>query len=108
MGYVLMNMLSRVRTRSGQLVVGNLSLNLSGVPSQCVGLPQLLRALLPAHILIPLSIKRLESRPFSPKKDNERNRLCAGEFQVPQGTHITVDERSLTTGKLQDIGCRNL
>jgi len=109
-------MVSRVHSRMDATALGNFSLGLShvgvahsnDVKAAIHALTSLLSELLPASATLDLSIERLNSRKFSPRKDYQVNRLVSGPLQLPTDTHLVLDETAMQAGKLNDHGCRNL
>jgi hypothetical protein len=67
-----------------------------------------LAAVLPRGALLPLRIDLLNSLPFYPIRGDAAPKLASGLLQLPQGTHVTVDETTLASGQLGPQGVRNL
>ena len=45
---------------------------------------------------------------FVPRKDYHENRLVSGQLQLPAGTHLILDETTMTDGQLTADGVRNV
>ncbi|CAA6656949.1 unnamed protein product [Spirodela intermedia] len=89
--FILLHLLSRVRARVDVVVVGKLSVNLTGFTRET----------------IPLSVEYLNTTQLQPRKDNSTGRMIAGILQLAQGTHLTVDETRLDAGTLNAAGVEN-
>jgi hypothetical protein len=114
---LLYSLISRVLTRRGEVPIGKLSLNITGCPAAATaGGPSpvwtsvgaVLTELLPSLHVMPLSIEKLNSAKLIPEKDYEANVLVYGELQMPAGSTLLLDETTLTSGKLDEAGVRNL
>ncbi|KAI8987216.1 putative alanine racemase-domain-containing protein [Pilobolus umbonatus] len=119
--YVLLQLLSRVTTKSTGFKLGNFSLNLSGFPNHitpktdkdklCLSNPaskcfaDVISNLTAHSVELPLTIDTLNGSKFSPKSVNEN--LESGLLQLVDGTTLIVDETVLNEGQLVDSGVRN-
>jgi len=109
--YTLLHLLSRLYLRRDVLVLGKFALNLHNVTNR-EDWPRRLATVLSLftshHHFLPLSRAALDSRPFTPVKDFEANRLVTGVLQLPAGMHLTIDETVMTDGDLGSQGLKNL
>ncbi|KAI8059529.1 putative alanine racemase-domain-containing protein [Gongronella butleri] len=124
---VLLQLLSKVSTHVHDLKIGQFSLNLTNVPCDAPvaanghaaadsslaltnaasrALASLLQDLVLHQVSLPLTLETLNKSWFFPRSENED--LRAGLLQLVPGTHVLVDETSLTEGKLGDQGVRNM
>ncbi|XWS74486.1 hypothetical protein CRYUN_Cryun01aG0002200 [Craigia yunnanensis] len=111
--FMLLHLLSKVHTRVDDVAVGKLSLNLVGLSKESVSvfgtrLSQAVKNLLPFTQCIPLALEYLNTASLAPKKDYEANRLIPGVLQLPEGSHLMVDETQLESGSLSSIGIENI
>lgn len=67
-----------------------------------------LSELCPNMILLPLSRQTLENEAFESRMDYETGILYPGALQIPDGTLVVIDERTLEPGKLSEAAARNL
>jgi hypothetical protein len=102
--------------------IGDLSLNLTGVPrppdattidSNAMQLHAVLAcrlhthlaAILPKCLAIPMSLSYLNAQPFWPRDTgHHRDRLLSGRLQLTDGTFLLIDETALSEGKLEANG----
>ncbi|GMI84959.1 E2F target gene 1 [Hibiscus trionum] len=110
--FMLLHLLSKVHTRVDDVAVGKLSLNLIGLNKESVSvfgtrLSQTFKNLLPCTNCLPLTLEYLNSASLAPKKDYQTNRLIPGVLQLPEGSHLMVDETHLESGSLNSIGVGN-
>ncbi|XP_010525516.1 PREDICTED: mini-chromosome maintenance complex-binding protein-like [Tarenaya hassleriana] len=110
--FVLLHLLSKVHGRVDDVVVGKLSLNLTGLNKESMSifgtrLNHALKSLLPFTQSIPLTIEYLNTISLAPKKDYQINRLVPGALQLADGTHLTFDETQLQSGTLNSVGVEN-
>ncbi|XVF81935.1 hypothetical protein PTKIN_Ptkin16aG0002400 [Pterospermum kingtungense] len=110
--FMLLHLLSKVHARVDAVAVGKLSLNLIGLSKENVSvfgtrLSQALKNLLPFTRCIPLTLEYLNTASLAPKKDYQANRLIPGVLQLPEGSHLMVDETQLESGSLSSIGIEN-
>lgn len=110
--YILLHLLSNVYGRVGGEVLGKFSLNLvcSSIPNEILlaygkMLYNFIELLVPNSLYLPLTIENLNNKPFVPKKDYKTNRLQTGLLQLPNHTHLMLDEIQLESGKLEAPGC---
>ncbi|KAL6046790.1 AAA domain-containing protein [Balamuthia mandrillaris] len=128
--YVLLGMLSHIYTRYDTLPLGSLCLNLCGLPEyrqhsrttrtstfthvssalNNIGsaIHSLSTSLLPASMLIPMTLQNLNSGRFTPFKDYNTNRLVSGALQLAAGTFLILDETCLEEGTLNKTGVHNV
>ncbi|XP_024526898.1 mini-chromosome maintenance complex-binding protein isoform X2 [Selaginella moellendorffii] len=114
--YLLLHLLSKVYSRVEPLAVGKFSLNFSGCQAGADGSVSLVASavghaisvLLPCSQVVPLSLEDLNSCLIAPRKDYATNRLVTGGLQLASGTHLTLDETALNTGRLNETGVKNL
>eukprot|EP01126_Amoeba_proteus_P041637 TRINITY_DN4486_c0_g1_i14.p1 TRINITY_DN4486_c0_g1~~TRINITY_DN4486_c0_g1_i14.p1 ORF type:complete len:402 (+),score=70.58 TRINITY_DN4486_c0_g1_i14:517-1722(+) len=112
--YLFLQLTSRVYARSGILPLGTVLLNLTHWKCNQVGIGELfhrfLLDLVPRCHLISLSVKNLNSDAvkFRPRKDYNQNRLVSGQFQLPNGTVLILDETSMDTGVISQEGLMKL
>jgi len=109
--YLICHLISRVYLRKDILTLGKLSLNIHNMTSHDnwpKRLATLIQLLTTSSHLLTLSLANLNSLPFIPKKDFEGNRLVSGLLQMPDGTHLIIDETSMTDGQLDQAGLKNL
>ncbi|OMO90000.1 Mini-chromosome maintenance complex-binding protein [Corchorus olitorius] len=105
-------LLGQVHARVDDVAVGKLSLNLTGISKESVSvfgtrLSQAFKDLLPFTHGIPLTLEYLNTASLAPKKDYQANRLIPGVLQLPEGSHLTVDETQLQSGTLNSNGVEN-
>ena len=55
-----------------------------------------------------MSLKTLNSKPFIPIKNYEKEQLEHSELSIPDGFILILDETQLSAGKLTEIGTANL
>lgn len=109
---VLLHLLSRVHARIDNFAVGKLSVNLTCFNKESVSifghhLTLAIKDLLPFSHIVPLTVDYLNAASLAPKKDYQRNRLLSGLMQLPEGTHLTIDETQLEVGTLDSVGVEN-
>ncbi|XWS65611.1 hypothetical protein CRYUN_Cryun05aG0128500 [Craigia yunnanensis] len=110
--FMLLHLLSKVHARVDDVAVGKLSLNLTGLSKESVSvfgtrLSQAFKNLLPFTHYIPLTLEYLNTASLAPKKDYQVNRLVPGVLQLPEGSHLMIDETQLESGSLGSIGIEN-
>ncbi|GMJ11831.1 E2F target gene 1 [Hibiscus trionum] len=110
--FMLLHLLSKVHTRVDDVAVGKLSLNLTGLSKESVSvfgtrINQTFKNLLPFTNCMPLTLEYLNTASLAPKKDYQTNRLIPGFLQLPEGSHLMVDETQLESGSLNSIGIDN-
>ncbi|KAI8975269.1 putative alanine racemase-domain-containing protein [Mycotypha africana] len=124
--FILLQLVSRISVKTGELKIGNLTLNVSGFPAYEMKndeekksasshlslhnpyskfLLELLSQLTVHSVALPLTIDSLNKSRFTPKSVNEN--LEAGVLQLIDGTLLVVDETMLDEGQLVDAGVRN-
>ncbi|KAG8473879.1 hypothetical protein CXB51_035974 [Gossypium anomalum] len=110
--FVLLHLLSKVHARVDDVAVGKLSLNLTGLNKESVSvfgtrLSDTFKNLLPFTNCMPLTLEYLNTASLAPKKDYQANRLVPGILQLPEGSHLMVDETRLESGSLNSTGIEN-
>ncbi|XVF00377.1 hypothetical protein REPUB_Repub03eG0280300 [Reevesia pubescens] len=110
--FVLLHLLSKVHARVDDVAVGKLSINLIGLSKESVSvfgtrLSQSVKNLLPFTHCLPLTREYLNTASLAPKKDYQANRLIPGVLQLPEGSHLMVDETQLDSGNLSSVGIEN-
>ncbi|XP_050694533.1 mini-chromosome maintenance complex-binding protein-like [Eriocheir sinensis] len=112
--HLLCHLLSSVYCRQDVTVIGKYALNLSGVDGelQAAGYTPFLYGVLSslvtqAHYL-PLTLDTINKRVFVPKKDYQTDKLVSGYLQLPQHTHLLLDETQLSEGQVDRAGMANL
>lgn len=110
--YILLHLISRIYARVGGEVLGKFSLNLvcSSIPQEILSeygkmLTTLFEMLVPNSLYLPLTIENFNTKQFVPKKDYKTNRLETGFLQIPNHSHLILDETKLESGKLEAQGC---
>nr|KJB78580.1 hypothetical protein B456_013G008100 [Gossypium raimondii] len=101
-----------VHARVDDVAVGKLSLNLTGLNKESVSvfgtrLSDTFKNLLPFTNCMPLTLEYLNIASLAPKKDYQANRLVPGVLQLPEGSHLMVDETRLESGSLNSTGIEN-
>lgn len=132
---LLLHLVSGVRGRQAERVVGTFPLNFcimasaeadqSGQQRQPImqmepeqlarrarrwaeRLFRLVRLLSGRCLMLPLTLDSLNSQRLQPVKDYGHNCLNAGVLQLAQGTHVLIDETQMKPGRLLEAGIRNL
>ncbi|KAI4306546.1 hypothetical protein L6164_029816 [Bauhinia variegata] len=110
--FTLLHLLSRVHARVDTIAVGKLSLNLTSFSKETMSiygnqLSVTVKDLLPFTHCIPLTVEYLNSTSLAPRKDYDTNRLTTGVLQLPEGSHVIVDETKLEAGTLNSVGVEN-
>ncbi|OWM69883.1 mini-chromosome maintenance complex-binding protein [Punica granatum] len=110
--FLLLHLLSKVHARVDSLAVGKFSLNLTcfSKESASIFVSQLslaIKDLLPFTQSIPLTVENLNAASLAPRKDYETNRLITGVMQVPDNSHLIIDETQLNVGTLNSVGIDN-
>lgn len=109
--YVLCHLISSLYARVNDESLGKFTLNLicHSIPLEVLNeytqnLYSFFECLLPNSLYIPLSIENLNTSSFVPKKDYTKNRLSSGVLQLPNNTHLVLDETKMANGKLDQAG----
>ncbi|KAK4489326.1 hypothetical protein RD792_005130 [Penstemon davidsonii] len=110
--YILLHLLSRVHARVDSIAVGKLSLNLTCFNNESASvfgdrLKFAIKNLVPFTQCLPLTVDYLNTVTLAPKKDYNTDRLVAGFLQLPEGSHLTIDETPLQNGTLNSTGVEN-
>eukprot|EP01112_Ceratiomyxa_fruticulosa_P008725 TRINITY_DN2260_c0_g3_i2.p1 TRINITY_DN2260_c0_g3~~TRINITY_DN2260_c0_g3_i2.p1 ORF type:complete len:644 (-),score=131.64 TRINITY_DN2260_c0_g3_i2:44-1975(-) len=114
--YLILNLVSRVTARHGLMCVGNLSVNFTNFPASSLSpatpasklVQNLISAILPKSIYLPLSLHTLNNTTLTPRKNYSTNIMESGFLQLSPGTHLMIDETALEAGKLVQQGLDNL
>eukprot|EP00730_Choanoeca_flexa_P016992 TRINITY_DN8122_c0_g1_i1.p1 TRINITY_DN8122_c0_g1~~TRINITY_DN8122_c0_g1_i1.p1 ORF type:complete len:599 (+),score=130.05 TRINITY_DN8122_c0_g1_i1:49-1845(+) len=107
----LLNILSSVWVRNDDAAIGKFSINLAHQDqgkAMHEALSAVVRQVMPKSHSIAMSIDYLNQARMNPKKNYELERLEAGVLQLSDGTHLILDETSMTQGQLQEQGVKNL
>eukprot|EP01132_Coremiostelium_polycephalum_P005287 gene5287-6581_t len=111
--YFLYYLLSKTTSHTAGMCLGNFSINIS-IPNRenAKKLPSIIEKLLSILVLrsykYALSIDGLNDDDFVPVKDYDSNRIISGLLQLPQNTHLLIDETTLSEGKIERRGLNNL
>ncbi|KAK4799680.1 hypothetical protein SAY86_025045 [Trapa natans] len=111
--FLLLHLLSKVHARVDSFAVGKLSLNLTGFNKESASifvsqLTDAIRNLLPFTQSMSLTVENLNAASLSPRKDYVTNRLITGILQVPDNSHLFIDETLLDVGTLNSVGVDNV
>jgi hypothetical protein len=110
--YILANMISRVYGRVGETdALGHFPINLTNVPADALFtnmISSMVSSLLPRAHSISMKLSDLQQFNLAPYKDYEKDRLVTGQLQLPEGTHIIVDETKMNEGNLRQAGYERL
>ncbi len=69
---------------------------------------EMLRAVLPHTFYMPLTLETIKDVRLLPKAD-DKNQILQGAFQMPNNTHVVIDETEMSAGKLEgDVAMENL
>lgn len=107
--YLLAHLISTVHTRNDAQALGQMSINLSNIPTEVLPdyttqLYQVIEQLLPASHYFPMTLDNMNTNQFVPKKDYKTNKLTSGLLQLAPHTHLVLDETRLQAGKLEAAG----
>ncbi|OIW20034.1 hypothetical protein TanjilG_31952 [Lupinus angustifolius] len=110
--FMLLHLLSKVHGRVDAFAVGKLSLNLTSFSKETVSifgdqLSFVVKNLLPFTHCIPLTVEYLNNASLAPKKNYDTNRLETGVLQLPDCSHLILDETKLEAGTLNSVGVEN-
>ncbi|XP_045127542.1 LOW QUALITY PROTEIN: mini-chromosome maintenance complex-binding protein-like [Portunus trituberculatus] len=112
--HLLCHLLSAVYGRQDVTVLGKYCVNLSGVDQDlqrqhyCRFVYQVLTSLVTQAHLLPLTLHNINKAVFVPKKNYQTDRLTSGLLQLPEHTHLVLDETSLVEGQVDRTGVANL
>ncbi|KAF4525274.1 hypothetical protein B566_EDAN009357 [Ephemera danica] len=109
--YLICHLVSRVFLRKDVTTLGQFSINFYNIPlgiNYVEKFNLILQLLLPKTYHFPMTLDNLNTISFVPKKDYEREQLKSGLLQLSEGTHLILDETKLSTGRLGDLGTRNM
>lgn len=111
--FLLCHLISNVYARVSGEVLGKFSMNLlcQTIPKDVLSehikkFYNLIELLMPDSVYFPLTIENFNSKNFVPKKDYKTNSLQTGLLQLPNLTHLVLDETKLDCGKLEEAGCK--
>ncbi|CAA22598.1 MCM binding protein homolog Mcb1 [Schizosaccharomyces pombe] len=104
---LMLALLSNVVHKTTGLVIGGFTLNLTNCTSELVSqLVSVLRPLIKRMVIQKVNVAELNRKPLYPLSDGET--LDTSHLQVAPGTLIVLDETELSSGTLNDVGCRNV
>ncbi|XP_046383517.1 mini-chromosome maintenance complex-binding protein [Ischnura elegans] len=109
--YLLCHLVSTIYLRNDTICLGQLSVNLSNIPTgnnYAKQLYDMLTLLIPHSHYLPMTISNMNKLTFRPKKDYKTNRLTSGVLQLSSNTHLVLDETALTPGQLDSNGVHNI
>jgi len=98
-------------SRRDVLCLGNMSVNFNiknCEPGSSTRIIDAISRLYPKTRILPMSLKTLNSKPFIPIKNYEKEQLEHSELSIPDGFILILDETQLSAGKLTEIGTANL
>jgi len=99
-----MLMLSPSHVRSGVLVLGGLSLNLTECSRKdLLNITTLLSLLMPSSVCESLTLSNLNNKTYIPAQTAD-GELEGGLLQLPVGTTLILDEMALEPGELRQKG----
>lgn len=111
--FLLCHLISNVYARVSGEVLGKFSMNIvcRAIPKDvlCEHVKKfynLIELLMPDSVYMPLTINSLNTVKFVPHKDYRSNCLKTGLLQLPNFTHLVLDETKLESGKLEEAGCK--
>jgi hypothetical protein len=97
--YLLISILSKIVNKQSDLLLGNLSINLTNLaPQDAKFLTTFIRGITPFTNYLPLTIESLENLKLTPHKNYDTNSLEGGLLQMVDGTVVVVDETSMKEG----------
>jgi len=108
---LLATMASEIYLRRDVLCLGNMSVNFNiknCEPGSSTRIIDAISRLYPKTRILPMSLKTLNSKPFIPIKNYEKEQLEHSELSIPDGFILILDETQLSAGKLTEIGTANL
>lgn len=113
--HVLLALTAKVHARPNDMALGKLPLNLIGAPERdgasaepvAVALARVLSRFVPRVLHLSLTLDGMNKAEWTPKKDNEADRLRSGLLQLATGTVVVVDETRLEQGTLHSTGVAN-
>lgn len=107
--YLLISLLSKIHNRQTDLLLGNLSVNLTNLtPNDAKALTTFIRNITPLTNYLPLTIDSLENLKLSPHKNYDTNSLEGGLLQMMDGTIVIVDETNMKEGQIKEKGILNI
>lgn len=111
--FLLCHLISNVYARVSGEVLGKFSLNFlcQAIPKDvlCEHVKKFynfIQLIVPDSVYMPLTIENFNTMDFVPKKDYKTNCLKTGLLQLPQHSHLVLDETKLESGKLEEAGCK--
>ncbi|CAL4089600.1 unnamed protein product, partial [Meganyctiphanes norvegica] len=111
---LICHLVSTIYLRQDVVALGKYSINLSGISGPLLKenyttrLNTLLQTLVTQSHFLSMTLETMNKTKFVPKKDYNSNRLVSGLLQLPEHTHLVVDETALTAGQLDANGVGNL
>ena len=107
--FVLLNMLAKPYQRQDGFLLGNYSINLSGMTiPMSRSLLKFIQAVLPLTLYMPLTIDNLDKDRYTPRKNYDTNLLEPGLFQMVDSTFVLTDELWMKEGQVKDNGLNNI
>ncbi|KAI9350848.1 putative alanine racemase-domain-containing protein [Obelidium mucronatum] len=136
--YLLVHMVSKIRSRHDVVHTGNLPLNLHNIPTSVVSkaIINAIESLLPRVRSIPMTIEYLNKKRIAPgvfvsreawkeihtrpasvgggpanaatERELAVHGLLSGELQVPDRTYVVIDEAGMDSGILKEQGVMNV
>lgn len=104
--FVLLVLLGRIHARRAGVTVGSFSLNLSRMVEH--DLVPALESLMPTVVRQPLNLTTLNDPKHTLFVRHAEQETHAGRLQLPNGTCVVIDERTMQEGKLHDHGVQNI
>jgi hypothetical protein len=106
--YLLLVLVSRTFVTRGLDSLGSWSLSLASWPEALPvsNLQEALGSLVPRCAHLKVTAETLNSRQWYPRKDEEVNRLVAGQLQLAPGTVVLIDETAMSEGQLEPRGVK--
>ena len=106
---VLLACISRVASRTDDVVIGKVTVNVTHAPPQLLpALQSFTSQLLPYTLTIPVTIPALNEGPLYPRKDYDTDSLSPSPLQCKARTLLLLDETQLTEGTLTEVGAGNV
>ena len=106
---LLLAIISKVQSRSDEVVIGKLTLNITRSPPTLLpALAAFAAALLPYSLTLPITLPSLNHAPLYPTKDYDTDTLSPSPLLCPPRTLLLLDETHLTEGELTAVGVNNV
>ncbi len=107
--FTLLNMLAKPYQRQDGFLLGNYTINLSGMTiPMSRNLLKFIQAVLPLTLYMPLTIDNLEKDRYTPRKNYDTNLLEPGTFQMIDSTFVITDETWMKEGQVKENGLNNI